>query len=85
MACGNPGNFKGAFHALISSSDYKEGVRKCIHSGGENAARSFFVGAALGALYGAGTDKGIPLEWINQTNSGIQTLTLALEIFGKWL
>jgi hypothetical protein len=38
-------------------------------SGGENAARGFFVGACLGGLYGIEGSHGIPLEWIQKTNS----------------
>jgi len=51
---------------LNKSSNYVSGVRENILASGDNAGRSIFVGAMLGAAYANDHNKGIPLSWLTK-------------------
>jgi len=75
--CYNPGSFMGSIHAVKTSENFDEAVRKTILAGGCNCSRSFFIGAMMGAKLGI---KGIPKEWIEKTNNAEVILEMAMEI-----
>ncbi len=53
---------------LKSSVGYAESIRSNIIAGGDNCGRSIMLGAALGAVYGVGGDKGIPDAWVTKVH-----------------
>jgi ADP-ribosylglycohydrolase len=53
-------------HNAITASSYREAVQKNIYAGGDSCGRAILLGALLGAAYGVGGEKGIPLEWIDK-------------------
>lgn len=75
--CGLPGNFQSALHALITSNNYVEAVRKAIRAGGCNCSRSIFVGATMGALGGLDA---IPSQWVSKSINGEEVLRLAISL-----
>ena len=80
-ACGNPGSFQGALLAMITTDSYVDAVRKNILAGGDQCSRANFIGACCGAAYGIGTEKGIPIEWIEKTEEGSEILALCIDKF----
>jgi len=77
--CANPGSFMGALHATVSSSCFADGIRKSIRAGGCNCSRCNLAGALLGAAFGIGGEKGIPLAWLEQSTKALYVFELALE------
>jgi len=80
-ACPDPGNFQSALLAILTAGTYSEGIRRNILGGGCNCSRANFIGAALGAAYGLGEPNGVPLEWVERTDKGVETLELAIGLF----
>lgn len=89
-ACPNPGSFKGALLAIVTSAEggFCDAVRRVIRGGGCNCSRANFVGGVLGAAYGiktgqSGADdpRGIPLEWIEKTDVGAEVFKRAIDAF----
>lgn len=77
MACNLHQALPVSAKLLQLSASFMEGVRKNIFAGGDNAGRSLFIGAILGAAYGVGGENGIPQKWID-TLSAKQTVESAL-------
>jgi len=75
--CYNPGSFMGAIHAVKTSEQFDEAIRKTILAGGCNCSRSFFIGAMMGAKLGI---KGIPVDWIEKTKHAEAILEIAIEM-----
>ena len=67
----------GAIHAVKTSEQFDEAIRKTILAGGCNCSRSFFIGAMMGAKLGI---KGIPRDWIEKTKHAEAVLEMAIEI-----
>jgi ADP-ribosylglycohydrolase len=59
-SCAMPGAFTSALLAALSASSYEEGIRINIMAGGDNCSRGIYLGALLGAAYGAA---GVPASW----------------------
>ena len=51
---------------LNKTPNYVTGIRENILVAGDNAGRSIFLGAMLGAAYGIDSSKGIPLDWLKK-------------------
>ena len=81
-ACAPPGNFQLSLLILLSTNSYSEAVRCNLLAGGCNCSRANFVGACMGAIFGIGGEKGIPVEWIVKTDVGARVLKLAMQLFG---
>lgn len=62
-ACGYPGSFMGALHAIINHWSYPEAIANVISAGGCNCSRANFVGAVAGAM----NPEAIPSTWICKT------------------
>lgn len=65
-SCHMPYGLPQTIHLLATCKGYVEGVRMNIAVGGDNAGRSIMDGAILTALYGVGTENGVPLDWIDK-------------------
>ena len=79
--CPDPGNFQSSLLAILTASSYSEAIQRNILGGGCNCSRSNFIGAVLGAAYGIGEANGVPLEWLDRTDQGLETFDLALGLF----
>ena len=80
-ACPDPGNFQNCLFNILSTDTFSEAVRRNIFTGGCNCSRANFIGAYFGALFGIGTSRGIPLEWIARTDAGAHVLEKAVDLF----
>lgn len=65
-SCHMPYGLPQTIHLIANCKSYVEGIRMNISVGGDNAGRSIMVGAILAAIYGVGTEKGLPQEWIEK-------------------
>jgi len=63
-SCHMPYGLPQTIHLLATCTGYVDGVRMNIAVGGDNAGRSIMDGAILAALYGVGTQNGLPESWI---------------------
>ena len=61
-------------HSIATATDYQSAVRANILAGGDNCGRAVPIGAVIGACF-AGTDKGIPTDWIMKTDTAHAILT----------
>ncbi len=66
MVCYVHETLPAASAILNNAPDYVTGVRDNILAAGDNAGRSLFVGALLGAAHGLGSKNGIPLSWLSK-------------------
>ncbi len=58
------------FHILNTVGTYEDGVRKNILAGGDSCGRSMALGAILGARFGFGRKRGMPLPWLTRLREG---------------
>lgn len=58
------------FHILNMVETFEDGVRKNILAGGDSCGRAMALGSILGARYGFGGLRGIPLPWLTRLNNG---------------
>jgi len=65
-SCHMPYGLPQTIHMLATCNGYVDGVRMNISVGGDNAGRSIMDGAILAALYGVGTENGVPRAWIDK-------------------
>lgn len=68
--------FPVASAILNETSSFVTGIRENILVAGDNAGRSIFVGAMLGAAHGLSPNKGIPLTWLTKVKYFSEYLTL---------
>ncbi len=61
---------------LNKAPNYKTGVRENILASGDNAGRSIFVGAMLGAAYCADPSKSIPASWLTKVKGSKEYIKL---------
>jgi len=66
MACQLKIGFPSTIHNLAKSNSFTDAVRQNIYAGGDSCGRSILIGAVMGACFGIGTEKGIPLPWIDK-------------------
>lgn len=66
MSCHLTYGVPSAVHNLATSASFREAIRKNIYAGGDSCGRAMFLGAVLGAIYGIGGEKGIPLDWLDK-------------------
>ncbi len=67
-----------AVSAVLSSSNFRDGLTKAIEVGGDVDTYGAIAGGALGALYGI---EGIPSEWLEVLQGKKLMLSLADELF----
>ena len=64
MACQLTIGIPSAIHNIATSNSFTDAIRKNIYAGGDSCGRSILIGSVIGACYGAGTENGIPDQWI---------------------
>ena len=82
-ACAFPGSFQGSILTSLKYSSYVDGIRMNIRAGGCNCSRANIAGALMGARWGIGLDasfgRGVPEDWIMQTDGGVDMLVMAVD------
>ncbi len=66
LSCHLPYGLPQNIHLIANCDNYTDAVRMNILAAGDNAGRSIMIGAIYAALYGIGSDNGVPLEWIDR-------------------
>lgn len=82
MACDLPYGVPSAVHNIATAPDFVSAIRRNILAGGDNCGRAILVGAVMGALYGDDPEKGIPAEWIAQTDQAAESEELIKGLLG---
>lgn len=65
------------FHILNTTDSFEDGVRKNILAGGDSCGRAMALGSILGARYGFGGERGIPLPWLARLRDGARLVDQA--------
>ena len=73
LSCHLPYGLPQNVHLIATCDNYVAAIRKNIVAAGDNAGRAIMLGAIFAALYGIGTENGVPQAWIDK-------LTLKQEI-----
>jgi ADP-ribosylglycohydrolase len=68
------------FHIVNTAESYESGIRANILAGGDSCGRSMALGALLGALYGFGGERGIPLPWLTRLKGGARLFDQAYQL-----
>lgn len=68
------------FHIAQRASSYRDAIRTNILAGGDSCGRSMALGAILGARYGFGGERGIPLPWLTRLRRGARLFDQAYEL-----
>jgi ADP-ribosylglycohydrolase len=55
-----PGAFQNVLVLALRADSYVDGIRTNLAAGGDNCSRSVYLGALLGAAYGA---QSVPQDW----------------------
>ncbi len=58
------------FHILKTTGSFEDGVRKNLLAGGDSCGRAMALGSILGARFGFGGERGIPLPWLTRLRDG---------------
>lgn len=66
-----------AFHILNTAESFEDGVRKNILAGGDSCGRAMALGSILGARFGFGGERGIPLPWLTRLRDGARLVDQA--------
>lgn len=65
------------FHILKTADSFEDGVRKNILAGGDSCGRAMALGSILGARFGFGGERGIPLPWLTRLSDGARLVDQA--------
>ena len=65
-ACKLVYGFPSAIHNILTADSYTTAIRQNIYAGGDSCGRAILLGSVLGAWYGLGGEKGVPIEWIEK-------------------
>lgn len=60
VSCAMPGALQSALVVAANAKSYEDAIRTNMVAGGDNASRSVYLGALMGAAYGV---QGVPSEW----------------------
>lgn len=58
------------FHIAKHAESYESAIRTNVLAGGDSCGRSMVLGAILGARFGFGGERGIPLPWLTRLADG---------------
>ncbi|MEM8951169.1 MAG: ADP-ribosylglycohydrolase family protein [Pseudomonadota bacterium] len=58
------------FHIAQHAESYENAIRTNVLAGGDSCGRSMALGAIMGARYGFGGERGIPLPWLTRLANG---------------
>ena len=79
-SCHLPYGLRQNIHLIANCDNYVDAVRTNILAAGDNVGRSIMIGAICAALYGVGTEKGIPDAWIERVNRKQEVFDLLARI-----
>jgi len=68
------------FHIVNSCESYESGARTNVLAGGDSCGRSMALGSILGAAYGFGGERGIPLPWLTRLDDGAKLLDMSYQL-----
>jgi ADP-ribosylglycohydrolase len=68
------------FHLLNTVESYEAGVRVNILTGGDSCGRSTVLGAVLGARFGFGGKRGVPIPWLTRLKGGARLFDQAYQL-----
>lgn len=68
------------FHIVNTTQSYESGIRANVLAGGDSCGRSMALGAILGARYGFGGERGIPLPWLTRLEGGARLFDQAYQL-----
>lgn len=54
------------FHILGHAKSFTEAIRANILCGGDSCGRAWIIGPAMAAVYGIGSENGVPLSWLTR-------------------
>ena len=70
------------FHILSKAGSYEEGIRANILVGGDSCGRAMALGSILGARFGFGGERGVPIPWLARLSNGPRLFDQAYELGG---
>ena len=70
-------------HNVVTADSYSAAIRKNIYAGGDSCGRAILLGAILGAAYGIGGEKGIPVIWIEKLNGKDEVVSLVTQLLNS--
>ncbi len=68
------------FHIVSTVESFESGIRQNVLAGGDSCGRSMALGAILGARYGFGGGRGIPLPWLTRLQGGARLFDQAYRL-----
>lgn len=75
LSCAMPGALQNVLVVASTAKSYEEGLRTNMVAGGDNCSRSIYLGALLGAAYGA---EAVPADW-KQKVTGWEDMAKAID------
>lgn len=68
------------FHIASGAKSYQAAIRANILAGGDSSGRAMALGAILGARFGFGGERGIPLAWLTRVAGGARLFDQAYRL-----
>ena len=68
------------FHIADRAESYESAIRANVLAGGDSCGRSMALGAVLGARFGFGGERGIPLPWLTRLAGGARLFDQAYRL-----
>lgn len=68
------------FHIAKHAESYESAIRTNVLAGGDSCGRSMALGAILGARFGFGGERGIPLPWLTRLADGARLFDEAYQL-----
>ena len=69
-----------AFHIASTADSYEQAIRTNVLAGGDTCGRSMALGTILGARFGFGGERGIPLPWLTRLDGGARLFDKAYQL-----
>ena len=68
------------FHILGKAGSYEEGIRANVLAGGDSCGRAMALGSILGARFGFGGERGVPIPWLARLSDGSRLFDQAYKL-----
>jgi len=79
-ACHVPQGLPVVFHIAAQTESYASAIRTNVLAGGDSSGRAMALGAILGAHFGFGGERGMPLPWLTRLKDGARLLDDAYQL-----
>ncbi|MEM7044065.1 MAG: ADP-ribosylglycohydrolase family protein [Pseudomonadota bacterium] len=79
-ACHVPQGLPVVFHIANKAESYESAIRSNVLAGGDSCGRSMALGAILGAHFGFGGERGMPLPWLTRLEGGARLFDQAYRL-----